>query len=241
MVDKEIPDVEDTGSLDEEHIWDESKLKLIEYSLGDFRNDILNVRNNRCMQKQGHDSGFQESTCGCDRLNENFNVCHIDSPEKPKEDIVGSGGKHEKFVIKGGLKNGADNGLTKIAHCITGAQKSCDSASEKLEPNNISAWKKTKTFTIDAANSTADAMETGYDAIGNAWDSTVNFLRHPWNATPAQTEATGRYIDTKDQDGAAVQDGVDLTKNKTSSAWENTTNFATDVKKAGKAMENTLL
>lgn len=234
MVGKEFPssDVEEIESFEspEERVWDESKLKLIEYSLGNIRNDTFNVRNNRCMQKQGDDSGFQATTDGFDTLNENY-------LGKPMEDIVGSGGMHEKFVIKGGLKiEPTHNGLTKISNCINGAQKSCDSASDKLEANNVSAWKKTKTFSAEAANSTADAIETGYDAIGNAWDSTVNFLKHPWSAT--QTESVNRSVDLKNE-GPAAQGSVDFTKNKTSSAWENTTNFVNDVGKTGKAIEST--
>lgn len=103
------------------------------------------------------------------------------------EDIVGSGEDDTKFVIKGGFNR------------------------------EISAWKKTKTFTIDAANSTADAIETGYDAVVDgactAWNSTVGFLEHAWDGKT-------KCNDSVDNTNEEIEGGNGYTRNETSKASE---------------------
>jgi len=80
--------------------------------------------------------------------------------------------------------------------------------SDSSESSNRSDCKKTK---------------NGYDAFGKAWDSTVNFLKHPW--TSMHTESN-HPIEEKMESNEVLPKNVNFAKNKTSSAWENTTNFA---------------
>lgn len=207
-----------------EKVWDESKLRLIEYSLGTVRNDVCNMRNNdKYMQKEADDGGFGASADGFDA------VSSIDN--SLKEDIVGSGNEEEKFVIKGGLK-APHNGLTRIEKSIHDANKDCDAASDNLESSKIFGWKKTK---------------SGYDALGNAWDSTVNFLKHPWSSVQTESnQSLDKNMESDEADGsdltikqnAVVPDGVNFTKNKTSTAWENTTNFVPDIANTGRTIKN---
>lgn len=212
------------ADADEENVWDESKLKLIEYSLGTARNDVRN--NYKYMQKEADDGCFGATAAGFDA------VSSIDNPSK--EDIVGSGSEEEKFVIKGGLKI-PHNGLTRIANSINDANKDCDAASDNLESSKIFGWKKTK---------------SGYDALGNVWDSTVNFLKHPWSSVQTESsqsldknmETNEAYPDGSDltikQNEVLPPDSVNLTKNKTSSAWENTTNFVPNIANTGRTIKN---
>ncbi len=161
MAGEEFPDV----GADAQHsgMWDDSKLKLIEYSLGNVRSDIFNIRNNKCLQKEaaGH-TGFEASIDG-------FDAVSTDDPSSSSnEDIVGSGGEDEKFVIKGGLRNG----LNRIEKCIIGANKDCDLASDDLKPRNI---------------------------LGQAWDSTVNFIKHPWTSTHSKSnDSIEEKVETND-------------------------------------------
>lgn len=192
-----------------ENVWDESKLKLIEYSLNTVRNDTMNIRKDKYMQKEVDDGGFGAAVDGFDDFNASAST----------EDIVGSGSEDEKFVIKGGLKTA--DGLTRIAKCINDANVDCNAASDNLESTNLFDWKKTK---------------TGYDALGNAWDSTVNFLKHPWSSMQKESS-----IEEKMEPNDVVPDSVNLTINKTSSAWENTTQFVPVMTNNGKTIKNTLI
>jgi len=173
-------------------MWNDDKLKLIEYSLDRFRNDTFNIRNNKYLQKEQKEAadhtGFEASIDGFDA------VSSVDASSSSSEDIIGSGSEDEKFVIKGGLK-AADNGLNRIEKIINDANKDCDSASDDLKSRNI---------------------------LGIAWDSTVNFLKHPWNSTHSKSHDS---IDNKME----TNNSVNLTKNTTSSAWTNSTNFVPGV------------
>lgn len=185
-----------------EDIWDESKLKLIEYSLRTVHHDTMNIRNDKYMRKEADDGGFGASADGF-------------VASTPDEDIIGSGSEDEKFVIKGGLKTG--DSLTRIANCTSDANVDCDSASDNLESSKLFNWNKSKS-----------------DALGNAWDSTVNFLKHPWTSMHKDSNPS---IDEKIESNEVVPDEVNLTKNKTSSAWENTTNFVPVIANTGKTIK----
>ncbi|XP_037031373.1 uncharacterized protein LOC119070932 isoform X2 [Bradysia coprophila] len=213
MIEKELP----VADSEKENVWDESKLRLIEYSLGSIRNDVFNMRNNdKYMQKEADDGGFGAIFDGFDA------VSSIDNPLK--EDIVGSGSEEEKFVIKGGLKT-PHNGLKRIEKSINHANKDCDTASDSLESSNIFGWKKNRS-----------------GSFGNAWDSTVNFLKHPWSSVQSNSnQSLDKNMETnevdspdaselsKKQNEVVPRDSVNFTKNKTSSAWENTTNFGPNI------------
>lgn len=224
MVDKELPGADS----EKENVWDESKLRLIEYSLGNIRNEVFNIRNNdKYMQKEADDGGFGAIADGFDA------VSSIDNPSK--EDIVGSGSEEEKFVIKGGLKT-PHNGLRRIEKSINYANKDCDTASDNLESSKIFGWKKNK---------------SGYESFGNAWDSTVNFLKHPWSSVQSDSKKSldknmeTNEVDPPDgsdlsikQNEVFLPDSVNFTKNKTSSAWENTTNFGPNIANTGRTIKN---
>ncbi|KAG4070872.1 hypothetical protein HA402_011098 [Bradysia odoriphaga] len=215
MVDKAIL----VADSEKENVWDENKLRLIEYSLGSIRNDVFNMRNNdKYMQKEADDGGFGAIFDGFDA------VSSIDNPSK--EDIVGSGSEDEKFVIKGGL-TAPHNGLRRIEKSVNDANKDCDTAFDNLESSKIFGWKKNK---------------PGYESFGNAWDSTVNFLKHPWSSTQSNSnQSLDKNMETnaveppddsdlsKKQSKVVPPGSVNFTKNKTSSAWENTTNFGPNI------------
>lgn len=212
MAGKEFPDFEeakwtDENSTDKENIWDENQLKLIEDSLRNVRNDTFNMRNDKYLRKEAGDVDFGASVDGFDA------VSSVDSSSN--ENIADGDSEEENVLIKGELKT-ADS-LTRIAKSINDANVGCDSASDNLESSNLFDWKKTK---------------TGYDALGNVWDSTVNFLKQPW--TSMQTEST-HLIDTKMDSNEVVPDSVDLT----SSAWENTTHFVPGIVNTGMTIKTT--
>lgn len=215
MAFKEFPDFEDAkwtdeNSTDKENIWDENQLKLIEDSLRSVRNDTFNMRNDKYLRKEADDGGFGASADGFDA------VFSVDSSSN--EDIVDGDSEEENVLIKGELKT-ADS-LTRIAKSINDANVGCDSASDNLESSNLFDWKKTK---------------TGYDALGNVWDSTVNFLKQPW--TSMHTESN-HLMDTKMDSNEVVPDSVNLT-NLTSSAWENTTHFVPGIVNTGMTIKTT--
>jgi len=176
----------DAKSTNKENMWDDNKLKLIEDSLGTVRKDTFTIRNDKYMKKEADDHTDIETS--------------IDFDAASSEDIIGCGSDDEKFVIRGGIHPvDIDNGLNRIAKCIKGANKTCDSASDHLKSRNI---------------------------LGNAWDSTINFLKHPWASThPKSIDSVEKSMEPND----LVPDSVNLTKNKTSSAWENSTHFVPGV------------
>lgn len=193
------PDAE-CECTDKDDIWCGRKLNLIEYSLGTVCNDTCNIRNDKFLQKEADQTGFEATIDGLD------SVSSVDLATN--EDIVSSGSEDKKFVIKGGLKaSDVDNDLDRIAKWINGANKNCDSACDDLKSANM---------------------------VSNAWDSTVNFLKHPWTST--HTVNHGPMIDNKMESNDIVPESVNLTKNTTSSAWANSTHFVPGVANVGTAL-----
>lgn len=82
--------------------------------------------------------------------------------------------------------------------------------------DEVSAWKKTKTFTIDSAHSTADAIETGYDAVidgvGIARNSTDDFLDSDAAHSTVEAIKTG-YDTISDGAGTAWNSTIDFLQN----------------------------
>jgi len=85
-----------------------------------------------------------------------------------------------------------------------------DAAPEQTIPHDDtkdSTWKKTKSFTVDATNSTAEAIESGYDSVvdgvSSVWDSAKQKTGSAWENT---SRAIGSVFHDGTDNGKHVED-----------------------------------